>query len=243
MAEQPGQRFSRRLVEAMVAIVVASIVCLLAAPYLYRLYRRERLRLASQEISTVVRAARLKAVQLNRQVVLRIDPATRLAVAWADDSPFNFIQDRGEPTLLTLRVRTGVYFRYAPSGETVNGADAVAFDTYHGDPELADRVVFRPDGTLVPPESPGSKPPLRPAVNTAAVPYGSISCKPPDSCRGIYLSDRPDGGPLANRNTFRVSINDFGPTGRVSILKWLPLSEGGNPGEADYVPPPWKWVD
>ena len=73
-----------------------------------------------------------------------------------------------ERTLLRLRVRSGVFFRYAPSGDRVNGADSVAFDTYEGNPELVDRIVFRPDGTLVPPESPGSKPPLRPAVHSGA---------------------------------------------------------------------------
>jgi hypothetical protein len=63
------------------------------------------------------------------------------------------------------------------------------------------------------------------------------------SCRGIYISDSPATGPEANRNTFRVSVNDFGPTGRTTILKWLPLSQGGNPEETNYVPPPWKWAD
>src|SRR5262249_28950804 len=105
------------------------------------------------------------------------------------------------------------------------------------------RIVFRPDGSLLPPESPNSKAPLRPGKTTPLVPYGSINCNPGDSCRGIFVSDRPDGGPEANRNTFRISVNDFGPTGRVTILKWLPLSEGGNPGETNYVPPPWRWVD
>ena len=243
MAQPRGRGPSRRFVEVTVAIIVASIVCLLAGPYLYRLYRRERLRIAAQEIATVILASRLNAIKLNRQIVLRIDPAARLALAWADHPPFNFIQDPGEPTVLRFRMRSGVFFRYAPSGDRVNGQDSVAFDGYNGDPKLVDRIVFRLDGTLVPPQSPGSKTPLRPAAVTATVPYGSINCNPDDSCRGIYVSDRPDGGPEANRNTFRISINDFGPTGRVTILKWQPLSQGGNPGETDYVPPPWKWVD
>ncbi len=68
----------------MVAIIVASIVCLLAGPYLYRLWRRERLRGAAQEVYTLILAARLKAVRLNEQVVLWINPPTRLIVAWTD---------------------------------------------------------------------------------------------------------------------------------------------------------------
>ena len=242
MTKPPGSGLSKRAVEAMVAIIVASIVCLLAGPYLYRLYRRERLRAAVSEISTTVIAARLKAVRQNQRVILRVDPASRLGLAWADDPPYNFIQDPGEPTILRFRLRSGVFLRYAPSGDRVDGANAVAFDGYLGNADLVDRIVFRPDGTLVAPEDSNSKVPKRATV-TASVPYGSIDCNPGDSCRGIYVSDRPDSGPEANRNTFRVSVNDFGPTGKVTILKWLPASQGGNRGETNYVPPPWKWVD
>jgi type II secretory pathway pseudopilin PulG len=243
MAENPGRRLPQRVVETLVALTVACIVALLAGPYLYRLWRRERLRVAAQEIYTLVVAERLKAVKMNQQVVMWVDPKTRQVVAWGDLPPYNFVQDAGEMTVLRFRIRSGVFFRYAPSGSEVNGPDSVAFDNYRGDPQITDRIVFHPDGTLEPPQDPNSKPPKRPGATTASVPYGSINCNPGDSCRGIYISDRPAGGPEANRNTFRVSVNDFGPTGRVSLLKWLPLSEGGNPGETNYVPPPWKWVD
>ena len=84
---------------------------------------------------------------------------------------------------------------------------------------------------------------MRPAVHTATVPYGSINCNPGNICRGVYLSDRPRTGQRGELNMFRVSVSDFGPTGRISILKWLPSSEGGNPGENNFVPPPWKWVE
>ena len=227
----------------MVAIIVASMVCLLAGPYLYRLYRRERLRQAAQEISTMVLAARFTSVKLDRQIVLWIDPVNRVATGWADDPPYNFVQDAGENTLVRFRLRSGVHFRSAPAGDRVNGPDAISFDGYQGNPDLVDRIVFHPDGTLFPPQSPNSKTPRRPAAVTRSVPFGSIDCNPDESCRGIYVSDRPEGGPEANRNTFRISVNDFGPTGRVTILKWLPASQGANPGENDYVPPPWKWVD
>jgi type II secretory pathway pseudopilin PulG len=242
MAQAPRGRFSRRAVEAIVAVTVAGIVVLLAGPYLYRLFRRERLRIAAQEVYTLVAAARLQAVKLNRQVVLWIDPRSHASIAWADTVPYNFVRDPGEAPFLRFQVRSGVFFRYAPSGE-VNDPKAVAFDTYRGNREIVDRVVFRPDGTLESPQDPDSKPPMRPGVTTRSVPHGSINCNPDDSCRGIYISDRAAGGPGANSNTFRISANDFGPTGRVSVLKWLPGSEGGNPGETNYVPPPWKWVD
>jgi hypothetical protein len=242
MAQVPTGRLSRRAVEAIVAVTVAGIVVLLAGPYLYRLWRRERLRIAAQEVFTVVAAARLQAIRLNRQVVLWVDPRTHEAIAWADTPPYNFVRDPEEAPLLRFRVRSGVFFRYAPSGET-NDSKSVAFDKYRGDREIVDRVVFRPDGTLEPPQDPGSKEPMGPGVTTGRVPDCSINGKPDDSCRGIYISDREAGGPEANRNTFRISVNDFGPTGRISLLKWLPRSEGGNPGETNYVPSPWKWAD
>jgi len=226
----------------MVAIIVASMVCLLAGPYLYRLWRRERLRVAAQEVSTLLLASRLKAVNSGEQVVLWINPETRFMEVWLDANPLNFVQDRGEPTLLHLRVRTGVFLQ-SPDGDEVNGPDSVAFDAYGGDPEIVDRVVFHPDGTLVVPQAANSKAPLRPAARTAAVPSGSINCNPGNTCRGIYLSDRPRTDPRDIPNTFRISVGDFGPTGRISILKWLPPSEGGNPGENNFVPPPWNWED
>jgi hypothetical protein len=61
-----------------------------------------------------------------------------------------------------------------------------------------------------------------------------VNC-PPAGCRGIFLAD--------GRNVFRVSVDDFGRIGRVSLLKWLPPGHGGNAGERDFTPPPWKWVD
>jgi hypothetical protein len=125
----------------------------------------------------------------------------------------------------------------------VNGPNAISFDGYKGNPNLADRIVFHPDGTLFVPQNPNSKPPRRPGKVTSRVPFGSIDCNPDNSCRGIYISDRPDGGKEEHRNTFRVSVNDFGPTGRVTVLKWLPESQGGNPGETNYVPPPWRWAE
>jgi type II secretory pathway pseudopilin PulG len=227
----------------MVAIIVASIVCLSAGPYLYRLYRRERLRMAAQEVSTMVLAARLASLKNNQQIVLWIDPSNHVATGWADRPPYNFLQDPEEKTLLQFRIRSGVYLRYSPGNDGVNGPNAVSFDGYEGNRELGDRIVFHPDGTLFPPQNANSKPPSRPASVTARVPFGSIDCNPDNSCRGVYISDRPDGGKDDKRNTFRISVNDFGPTGRVTILKWLPESEGGNPGETNYVPPPWKWAD
>ena len=84
--------------------------------------------------------------------------------------------------------------------------------------------------------------PIGATTLTATVPNGSINCNTASSrCRGIYMSDHTTTGDVNDRNTFRISVDDFGQTGRASLLKWIPTSEGGNAGEYDYVPGPWKW--
>jgi hypothetical protein len=72
------------------------------------------------------------------------------------------------------------------------------------------------------------------------VPYSSVDC-PPARCRGIFFSDHAGGRP--GRNLFRVSVDGAWNVGRVSLLKWVPPEEGGNTGETDFAPSPWRWVD
>jgi len=67
------------------------------------------------------------------------------------------------------------------------------------------------------------------------------------SCGNVFeviqkFSDQPLTGDVANRNTFRISVDDFGPVGKASLLKWVPTSEGANAGEVNYVPSPWGWA-
>ena len=120
---------------------------------------------------------------------------------------------------------------------------AMAFDSYIGNAALVDRVVFRGDGSLEPPQAPGDNRPTKPASYTAMVPSGSINCNPGGQCRGIYISDRAGIGDVANRNTFRLSVDDFGSSGKASLLKWVPTPAGGNGGEINYAPVPFRWVD
>lgn len=236
-------RLSKRAVELMVAITIAGVFLLIAGPYLYRLWKREKLRIAVTEVYALVAASRLHAVRRDRMVVVFVDLKGRRIVSWEDAAPYDFVQNAGERTVAELPLPASLFFRYAPSGEAVDDADAVCFDGYKGNEELVDRIVFQPDGTLLPPQALNSRAPSRPKTYTQTVPYGSINCNPGNRCRGIYISDRADGSAQANRNTFRVSVDDFGKSGRATLLKWLPLSEGGNRGETNYVPPPWSWVD
>jgi len=227
-------------IELMVVIVIALIAMLFSGVYLNRIYEREKMKSAVREVHTLVLATRMQAIRRNQNVVLFVDIANRRVWSWADDAPPNFVQDPGEPTINQYMLPSHVVFRTTPGGP-VDGPDTVAFDRYLGNAALVDRIVFTPDGTLVEPQDPNSVPPGKPSPYTADVPGSSVDCVAPFQCRGIFLADRRGGGP--SRNVFRVSVDDFGRTGRTSILKWIHTSQGGNPGEWNFVPPPWKWVD
>jgi len=227
-------------VELLVAMVLATIVLLFAIPYLNQIYERDRMKSVVREVHALVLATRMEAVKRNQNAILSVDVDNRRLVGWVDNLPYNFIQDPGERVTHQYQLPRFVVFRQTPSGP-VNGADVVSFDTYNGNASLVDRIVFRGDGSVVAPQAINSIPPVKPDPYTANVPYTSVDCNLPGQCRGIYMADRRSGG--TSRNVFRISVDDFGQTGRTSLLKWIPRPQGGNPGEWNFVPPPWKWQD
>lgn len=225
-------------VELVVAMAIVVSVCLFTLAYLHTILHRERMKGTVRDVYSFVLLTRMQAVRRDVTVVLEIDPARRQMMAWADAIPSNFVRDDDElllgiralPTFLSLRSIEG----------PVDGPDSIAFDQYAGDPSLVDRIVFRSNGGLLLPQATNSEPPMRPRNFTADVPATSVNCRD-TGCRGIFLADRSGGGP--NRNLFRISVDDFGRVGKASLLKWLPPEHGGNSGERNFVPSPWKWVD
>jgi len=237
--EDPRRHAGKRgftVVELVVALAIASIVFLFAGPYLLRIYRREKLKSTVREVHALVLAARLEAVKRNQNTAFQVDAASGRLVSWVDSLPYNFIQDAGERLVNQYSLPGDIRF-VLPDGGT--GAAAISFDTYGGDSALMDRVVFQGDGSLVEPQAPHSKRPIPPVSLTSDVPSGSVNC-PDLQCRGIHMTNRISSGVI---EIFRVSVDDFGSTGKVTLLKWLPVTQGANPGEWNYVPPPWKWVD
>jgi prepilin-type N-terminal cleavage/methylation domain-containing protein len=224
-------------IEVLVAMAILASVCLFAGAYLRTILHREKLKASVREIYSLVLAARMQALRHDSNVVLQIDLAAREMTSWADASA-NFVRDSTEPVLMSYPFPADLVFRSVNGA--VNGSESVAFDSYLGDPSLVDRIVFRSDGSLVAPQAANSQPPFRPVSYGANVPPGSVNC-PPAGCRGIFVADRSDGG--ANRNLFRISVDDYSRIGKASLLKWLPAEQGGNSGEENFVPPPWKWVD
>ena len=225
-------------VELIVAMAIVVSVFVFTLAYLHTIIRRERTKSAVREIYSLVLATRMQAVRRDANVVLHVDLAKRELKTWADSSPGNFVRDESERVLNAHPLPSFLSVR--PVSGPVDGPDGIAFDEYAGNPALVDRIVFRSNGGVVAPQAPNSRPPARPVKVTGDVPSTSVNC-PDTGCRGIYLSDRATGGP--NRNLFRISVDDFGRVGKASLLKWLPPAQGGNPGERDFVPPPWKWVD
>ena len=225
-------------IETVVAIAIFASVSLFAGAYLYTILHRERIKSTARNVHSLVLGSRMQALRLERYVVLQVDVDARELVSWVDDPPQNFVRDRDERVLGTYAIPESVALRSL--GGAVGGPDSVSFDKYQWNDALVDRIVFRGDGTLVTPQATNSRPPVRPRKVTASVPSASVNCAPA-GCRGIFLADRSGGG--TGRNVFRVSVDDFGRIGKVSLLKWLPPGHGGNAGERDFTPPPWKWVD
>jgi type II secretory pathway pseudopilin PulG len=215
-------------IEVAIVLALAAIVMSVTMPQLARMARHARLRSAVREMYSLVLATRMQAIKRNSQVVMFVDVNTRRIVTWADRIPYNYVQDANEPTINSYSIPAYVYI---PS---------VAFDGYGGDKKIKDLIAFGGDGTLVEPQKKGSKPPDRPSSYTTKVPPGSVDCK--KNCRGIYVSDKATGDE-EDQNIFRISVDDFGPSGRASLLKRLPAGQGGNSGETNYVPPPWTWVN
>ena len=228
-------------VEGVVLLALLGVVALFGLTYLQTIPRRERLLRAARDVQSLLLSARSSAATQKKQIVVWIDGKGRRIVSWSDSNG-NFVQDPGEPTLSEYRIPSFLLLRSAGSGEGADDSSAVCFDGYGGDPALVDRVVFRADGTLVAPERRECGPPRAPRRSSAAVPPGSIDCAPAGRCRGVFLSDAAaarGGAP----NVFHIGVQDLGQPGAVIVLKWLSASQGGNPGEWNYVPPPWRWSD
>lgn len=246
MSRNRGRNRSRgfTIIETLIVIVLIGITALLVLPLVNSTLRHERLRSTVREVYSIVLAARMQAVKRNTNVIVAFDLPNHDITSWAENLPLNFARDPGELILQSYHVPDFVYFRFAPVGLGVNSQSSVAFDTYQGNAAFVDMVIFQGDGTLLAPQAAGSGRPLRPSAYTATVPNGSVNCNSGGGrARGIYMSDTTTTGDVDDRNTFRISVDDFGSTGKASLLKWLPSPAGGNAGEYNYVPGPWKWAN
>jgi Tfp pilus assembly protein FimT len=244
-------------IELLLVLAILAVVIVLAGTLTVRLYRRYQMLAAVREVHAMVLATRMHAIKHERNAILLVDLARRRVHSWVDDNG-NFAQDAAEPTRTQLQVPTIVAFAM-PHNLKVDDRDAVSFDTYRGDKNLTDMIVFMPDGRAVPPQANNSNAPRKPDAYPPDIPYGSIDCRgtnipstglPPlhgaangnngMGCRGIYMSKRMFGD--ASDDVFRISVDDLGRSGKVTLLKWIgPNSRNG----LMFVPPSpaWIWFD
>jgi hypothetical protein len=243
----------------MVVLTLAGTASLFAGTLTVRLYRRYSLFAAAKQVQYLVLATRMQSIRRNQNAVLFVDIANRRVFSFADPNG-NFVRDAGEPILNEFVVPPVVVFSRPPQNQ-VDGADAVSFDGYAGDGRLVDMIVFTPDGKIVPPQGNDSNAPRPPPSYPPDIPYGSIECRgtnvpstglPPlrgqangnngMGCRGIFMGRMTANGSALSDDIFRISADDLGPSGKVTLLKWI----GSENREGLYfVPsnPGWTWFD
>ena len=152
-------------IEVLVILAIVGTMSAIALPYFHKIYKRNQLRSAVQDVYSMVLATRMQAVKRNQVMILQVvmnnpslcGQSANCMIMWADNIPNNYVQDVGEPTIQQQAIADTIYFRRPPSG-SLNGPSAVAFDGYPGAPGATDRIVFQADGTLVAPTSTNSLP-------------------------------------------------------------------------------------
>jgi prepilin-type N-terminal cleavage/methylation domain-containing protein len=208
------------LVETLIVFALSGLVALVALPAAGKIIRHSRDFGALASMRQVLAAARLQAVKQGANIVVEISqtpekqirlrtfrdrandtasplPADELAAAG------NFVQDsfvgkpdNNEPTLSDFTVTSGI-FLWKQGGTKSDLDAAAAFDKYAGDASLVNRIVFLPNGGIVPPQA-----------SDSGLPTTSGG-------RGIYFADG-DG-----KNFFRMTI-DSNLSGKFRIDKYVP---------------------
>jgi len=216
-----GSEAGYSLAEALIVFALIGLVCMLAIPAAGKLIRHSRNLGAFSSIRQVLATARLQAVKRGTNVVVEIalTPEKMIRLRTFQDrandttSPLpaderaaagNFLQDTGtfatspgtdEPTLGEFVVPAGIALW--KSGGTANDLGAAAaFDKYAGDATVVDRIVFLPNGGILPPQDTG-----------CGLPTASGG-------RGIYFADS------LGLNFFRVTV-ETNVSGKFRIDKFV----------------------
>jgi type II secretory pathway pseudopilin PulG len=209
------------MVELLIALVLFGFLYVLAAPVASKMIRRARVFGALASIRQVFAVARLQAIRRGANVVViasrtpeghirlltfqdRANDNAALLPADEQAAAGNCIQDAGtfatspasdEPTLGDVTIEAAVRL-WKQGGTADDLGDGMSFDGYLGDATVADRVVFLPNGGILPPQDPSN----------SALPTTSGG-------RGIYFSD------WNGQNFLRVTV-DSDLTGRIRSDKY-----------------------
>ncbi len=209
------------LVELLTVISLIGILAAVSVPVAGKMIRRARTFGALATIRQVFAVARLQAIRRGANVVVVVTISTEGLIRLhtfqdrandfttplpADEQAAagNCRQDTGvfasspatdEPTLADTTIAAGV--RLWKQGDVPDTlGTGMSFDSYNGDPLLADRVVFLPGGGIIPPQD----------AATSGLPT-------PTGGRGLYFAD------FSGLNYFRVTI-ESNLTGRIQSAKY-----------------------
>lgn len=232
------------VVELLAGIALIASLVAFASSLAGTMVKRGRMLGTAREIRSVLWEARISAIRSGRPVVAQFYASTGEVIIFRDYSNNPALPHTGvlavndgngvqnlyadaadnEPTLRSFRLREGLIFR-RPGGAPAD-VNSVAFDGTVPEPlvpPVDDRIIFLPTGRTMLPSSLNSR---RPTPLSGGV----FDCA---NARGVYLSDQ------TGLDFFRVSVDDLGIGGKVSLLKYLE-PQTGVPGER-YGPEPWTW--
>lgn len=141
------------LLEALVVVAIVVIIAALGFPALQLMLVRSKLTGSAREISIQLGSARVAAMRLGRNVVVRPEYGVQALVSFVDENG-DFVHDDGEDELATLPVpgsggNRGVYLM-GPDG--IAGTALAPAQSVEGLTQVAGEnvrvVVFQPDGSV-----------------------------------------------------------------------------------------------
>jgi len=144
-----GQR-GFTLIEMLVVLALMAVLMFLSAPAIYNAIRQSKLRGITQEVTTLMRQARLDAIKSSAQAVVKIVPADATnpvpSVQAFSDRNADGLLSAGEPVLATFPLPKGVTFM-APD-LTVDANSVSGFSSDPGGGSLPKVVLFQRDGSV-----------------------------------------------------------------------------------------------
>jgi prepilin-type N-terminal cleavage/methylation domain-containing protein len=138
------------LIEMLVVLALVAILMFISAPAIYNAVRQSKLRGITQEVTTLMRQARLDAIKSSAQAVVRIVPADATnpipSVQAFSDRNADGLLSAGEPVLATFPLPKGVTFT-APD-LTVDANSVSGFSPDAGGAALPKVALFQRDGSI-----------------------------------------------------------------------------------------------
>src|SRR5436190_5190355 len=105
-------------IEVLVILALVGTMSAIALPYFHKIYKRNQLRSAVQDVYSMVLATRMQAVKRNQVMILQVvmnnpslcGQSANCMIMWADNIPNNYVQDVGEPTIQQQAIADTIYF-------------------------------------------------------------------------------------------------------------------------------------